>query len=54
MTKLSSLFNWQVLLLISPLILGLAIFCYLLWSDSRYDRKQRQKRKKDTCNNKKL
>lgn len=54
MSKISLLFDWLFLLLVSPLILGLAIFCYLLWSDCRYDKKQRQKRKKDTCNNKKL
>lgn len=42
METLLLFFNWQVLLLVSPTILVIAFFCFLLWWDNRYyDRKSR-------------
>lgn len=45
MSNISSLFDWQILLLICPFIICIAIFCGLLWSDSRHYKKLRQKKK---------
>ena len=47
MHDISSLFDWQILLLISPFIISVAIFCGLLWSDSRHYKKLRQKETAD-------
>ncbi|MCQ2258487.1 MAG: hypothetical protein MJZ41_10920 [Bacteroidaceae bacterium] len=48
MHDISSLFDWQILLLISPFIISIAIFCGLLWSDSQHSKK----RQKETADKK--
>ena len=40
MADISILFDWQVLLLISPTLYALSIFGYILWSDHRYYKKK--------------
>lgn len=38
------LFGWNVLLLGCPALIAIALFCFLLWSDSRHDLRKRKRR----------
>lgn len=40
MDTISSIFDWQVLMLLTPSLLVIAIFSYLLWSDGHYYKKK--------------
>lgn len=43
MLNLTSMMNWQILLLISPLVFGIALFGFLLWSDRRYEQQVKER-----------
>lgn len=40
MDNVSSIFDWQMLILFGPSLAVVVIFAYLLWSDKRYYKKR--------------
>lgn len=43
-------FDWQILLLITPCVVGIAIFSYLTWSDERYYKKKEKELREQIIN----
>lgn len=43
MEHFTLLSDWEILLLASPLLIGIALFGIVLWSDARYERKVKEK-----------
>lgn len=41
--NITSIFDWHMLLLICPLVAGIAIFAFLTWSDRQHDRRRTER-----------